>query len=718
MAGERLAQQTIFITSSALLDGDWVEIWLDGGYRRFTALLGSGTTVPAGTVQTFQISTDSNANRPDQQRFTAESFIYALRQWIIARGVTTLYNVEPVIGTGFLAGETVGCVIQVLVYDPFYDFPFPLGSAGGARGISWFVSLTNTIRPVQVAVQQTPAGNFGGASGTITLTASNGTDGVYAYTWADGGPPVAARTGLAAGSYTCVVRDTSGASASVTVVIVEEDRIEVVVVYSGNSVQLVVTGGVGPYAYAWGDGPTTPARVNLPVGTYACTVTDAAGATAQVSFALAPYRFYWSRNAIALALDAGPAYRLNPATKPNLSFLCEVWVEPDYRSGVFVQVGATNEQPADRQGRTTFEVQALLDAYVSEHLPELNQRTISRADSLFKRFYLQYTERFGEPAVTSAAFSTQAQHYVVHGGLDFFEAAAGTWFDSYQGAARPFLTWEPNDKKCLPAQPQYLYFMVDSFDLPAFKQWVRLRYADGSAQEYVHGERSSCLRYEVYCLPAGFAQLGLGAGPARFFDLDLDDAEAPGKLKARSAKVVAWEIYVTDAANVPVSEVRRYVLDTAYVPAGQQRFFLYANSLGGVSTFAALGQAKRTLDLKQEVADRAQPAGYDPLLGDAQVQDKSGQPVLAVSSGQLRRDQLIAAQDLALSRRVVLQRGDRYWPGVLKPKAFPVDDETETLAALEFEFLLPRQRQFSPRLPVTPAGLVIAPVSGGEGAQP
>ena len=696
MAGERLAQQRITVSVSdgglgPLRNGQYIDIWLAGYYRRFTA-----KTSPNGPGD-FTVFTGSYTGSYGAQNYTVQDLKREVLELITAENLP--YNVTVFTETLFGSTFDRGVTIEAQEFSVALDFEVPRIATGGSEyGLSYYAPL-RTIRPVRVDVQKTPAGNFGGTNGTITLTPSNGTDGVYSYTWADGSPPVAARTGLRAGPYVCVVRDTSGASTTVTVEIKEVDRLDVLVVYEGNVTRLEVSGGQAPYTFAWADGPTTDSRLNLPTGHYECLVTDAVGATNLVEFDLVPYRFYWSRNTIPLALDAGPAYRADPTLKPNLSFLCEVWVEPVYGSGQFVQVGTTQEQPADRNGRTTFEVQALLDAYVGEHLPSLNQRFISRADSLFRRFYLKYTQRFGSPAVTSASSSTQAQHYVVHGGLDFFEAAANTWFTGYQANAKPFLTWEPNDKKCLPAQPEYLYFMVDSFDLPTFRQWLKVTYSDGSTQETLVEERQGVERYEVYCLPAGFQQLGLTTG------------------RGASVAVHSWEVWVTDAANVPVTQVRRYFYDARYVPANQQRFFLYSTSLGGVSTFAAVGQAKRTLDVKQEVSDRPQNAGYDPLLGDVQVQDKSGQPIVAVSSGPLNREQLVAAQDLALSRRVVMQSGGQYWPGVLKPKAFPVDDQAERLPTLEFEFLLPKQRQFSPRLPVVPANLVV-PISGGGGAQP
>ena len=101
-------------------------------------------------------------------------------------------------------------------------------------------------------------------------------------------------------------------------------------------------------------------------------VTDARGATQQVSVTIDLYRYYWSKNPVTLTLDAGQAYRDDPSTKPNLSFLCEVWAAEVYRSNHFVRLGGTQEQPADAQGRTVFDAQALLDGFLQEHLPALN----------------------------------------------------------------------------------------------------------------------------------------------------------------------------------------------------------------------------------------------------------------------------------------------------------------------------------------------------------
>ena len=699
MAGERLARQTIYLTQAALLDADWVEVWLGGAYRRFTAALGSGTAVPVGTPNVFTVYTTTNAGVNDVQRLTVESFMAVVQEWLRANGLASAYTLERVMGFGLAAAELAGCALQATAYDAAYDFVLPRGNAGGLRGISWLSGLTNTIRPVRVAVSTTPSGAFGTATGTATLVASNGTAGTYTYVWDDAGAPlVAARTGLAAATYRCTVTDGSGASTVALAVVGSDTRLDVRIERTDNNVTLVPSGGVAPYTFAWTDGPTTATRLALGVSTYTCTVTDARGTSQVVQVTVDPYRFYWSKNPVTLRLDAGAAYRLDPTTKPNLSFVCEVWVEEEYRSGVFAQVGATQEQPADAGGRTVFDAQALLDAYLTPHLPEVNQVVASRADSLFRRFYFKYAEKYGTPAV-AAALSSQATHYVVFGGLDFYEAAASTWFTTYQAGAKPFLTWEPSNKEVLADQPEYLYFMPDDFALASFALRVLVTYADGTTGQLTGSTVTSAHRFEVYCLPVGYAQLGLASNGGQL---------APA--------VASWEVWVSDPAGVAQTERRRYVLHTDYV--ARPRYFLYTTSLGGVGTLACTGMGKTALDVKADEASRPLGVGYDPRLGDTIVVDRSGVPTLSVTSGRLRRAELVALQDFLLSPRVTLQAGGVYWPGRVKPKAVPVADETGELPQLEFDFLLPKQRLFTPRLPVAPAGGTLAPVHGGEGAQP
>ena len=614
------------------------------------------------------------------------NLVATIKQDLARRGMASFYILSDPrdIGRDLSTNwPRVEFTIEATAYDqPDLDFFTPYTGPD----VGFVAVRTTAIRPVKVLSFVRPALVYGTATGYIRLTAFEGTTGNYTYTWLDIGPALAERDNLLAGFYTCTVADASGASTTVTLEVKSDARLDVVVNQTDTTITLTPSGGVPPYAYAWDDGPTTAQRDGLTLGgTYSCLVSDAHGATRRVTVTLETYRYYWSQNPAWFALDAGDAYRFDPSTKPNLSFVAEVWVEPDYLSGVFVQVGPQLEQPADAGGRTSFEVSALLDANLTEHLPALAApAAIERADPLFRRFYLKTAQKYGTPPMAEP-LSAARQHYVVLGGLSQEEAAAGAWF-AYQAAALPFLTWEPDNQPVLPTQPVYLYYQHLAIG-PTFQLWRRVVGADGARNTaQLLGTATAVRRLEVYCL-----RVAEGLPP-----------DAAG-----------FEVWVSDEAGTLLSTVRHYQLDRTYYP--KPRFFLYTNSLGGVNVLATTGDAKRTLDVKSEEAPRAQ---FDPLLGDTVIFDRTGAPGLSVASGKRLRQQVVADQDFLLSARVTLLSGGLYWPGRIKPATFTVRDEAEGLASLAFDYLLPQQRRFSPRLPVVVAGVPVAPIAGGEGAQP
>jgi predicted heme/steroid binding protein len=131
---------------------------------------------------------------------------------------------------------------------------------------------------------------FGGNNGSINLSVSGGS-GSYTYAWADG-PTTEDRTGLTAGTYTVTVTDTdTSIKAYLTVVISEVPELTAShtktnsTAYNADdgTINVAVNGGVGPYAYAWSDGPTTQNRSGLAPGIYGVTITDTSGQIVLIS---------------------------------------------------------------------------------------------------------------------------------------------------------------------------------------------------------------------------------------------------------------------------------------------------------------------------------------------------------------------------------------------------------------------------------------------------
>jgi hypothetical protein len=126
----------------------------------------------------------------------------------------------------------------------------------------------------------------GATNGSIDLTVAGGTP-PYGYSWTNGAT-TQDLTGLAAGTYTVTVTDAHGCQAFKSVTILapgapslSETHVNVSCNGGSNgSVDLTVTGGTGPFTYAWSNGATTQDLSGLTANTYNVTVTDANSCTA------------------------------------------------------------------------------------------------------------------------------------------------------------------------------------------------------------------------------------------------------------------------------------------------------------------------------------------------------------------------------------------------------------------------------------------------------
>jgi hypothetical protein len=532
------------------------------------------------------------------------------------------------------------------------------------------IDLTDpNFPPVAVVGTRTHVLCYGSSTGAISLAVSGGNGGPYTYAWADG-PTTQNRAGLAAGNYSVTVTDSVGNAATQGFVINGSPEIVVEATITENDVTLAINGGTGVYTYLWSDGATNRDRTDLEPGIYQVVITDTNACTKEVSVNISRFQFYFSRNPVTLSLQA-----LVPETKANLSFVCEIWIELAYKSEVFTKV-VTFEQPADSNGSTVFDAQAVLDAYLNPFLPEGKETVVSRADSIFKRFYFRYTEKYGTPPAL-ATFTQVDTNYLVLGGLSFEEYAAGTFFSSYLATQKPFFTWEPDGKEVFAEQPEYLHFLPNSFTLTSFKCVVKVLYSDGTDGVHVFHTQTGVLRFEVYCIPAGHDQL---------------------ELTQYSFKTITgWQLWVADPDDTIISEVRTYALRTDY--QAYRRYFLYLNSLGCYNTLATTGRAKRTLDPDSQQIERILPANYAISDGAITILSKVGKPALQLSTGYgLSREHLLALQDFLISESVVLVENGRYLPGPVKDKTQAVLQEGDTLDYLDFEFELPKMYHYTPRL--------------------
>jgi hypothetical protein len=128
---------------------------------------------------------------------------------------------------------------------------------------------------------------FGGSNGTATATPSGGIT-PYTYSWSTlPAQTSATATGLSAGTYSVVVVDANGCTASADVTVTQPDSIALNAIVdhvlcngaSTGSIEIAPTGGIAPYSIIWSNGSTNDIINGLAVGSYTATVTDANNCT-------------------------------------------------------------------------------------------------------------------------------------------------------------------------------------------------------------------------------------------------------------------------------------------------------------------------------------------------------------------------------------------------------------------------------------------------------
>ncbi len=150
--------------------------------------------------------------------------------------------------------------------------------------------------PLQlVSITSTQPNCNGYCNGTASVMVSGGTL-PYTYQWSGGNPfggttsTQATTSGICNGILTVTVTDAMGCTISATTAVIEPPILSLVpsstpekCAGSHNGTATVIpSGGTPPYQYQWSantGGQTSQTALNLPAGTYTCTVTDSKGCT-------------------------------------------------------------------------------------------------------------------------------------------------------------------------------------------------------------------------------------------------------------------------------------------------------------------------------------------------------------------------------------------------------------------------------------------------------
>ncbi len=163
-----------------------------------------------------------------------------------------------------------------------------------SKGCQAFGNITigEPTSGVSVTAQQSVISCFGEDQSQATATPAGGS-GNYTYLWTPTGQTGQTAANLAPGSYSVVITDMSGCTASASVALVQWEPINISVSFSpptcngladGEMAANIVTGGNGVYSYSWNNGQTSDYIDGLTGGqAYSITVTDSQGCTGTAS---------------------------------------------------------------------------------------------------------------------------------------------------------------------------------------------------------------------------------------------------------------------------------------------------------------------------------------------------------------------------------------------------------------------------------------------------
>lgn len=161
-----------------------------------------------------------------------------------------------------------------------------------ARGDTVSVQAT-IMQPTAISIAGTTnnATCAGSLTGAIDVTVTGGKGG-YTFGW-NNGATTEDLAALKAGSYLLTVKDSTGCSAQKVFTIANATTLSLSVTsvmptctQANGSIDLTITGGVGPYTYTWSTGNNTEDLSNVGVGLYKVSVTDSQGCTAELSYNL------------------------------------------------------------------------------------------------------------------------------------------------------------------------------------------------------------------------------------------------------------------------------------------------------------------------------------------------------------------------------------------------------------------------------------------------
>ncbi len=423
-------------------------------------------------------------------------------------------------------------------------------------------------------------------------------------------------------------------------------------------IELTVSGTLAPFSFSK-DGGATYQLGNifngLAAGTYTIVVKDSNNilraqnvtiAAGQVIFDKA----WFSRNPVTFGLSASPGWD----ALTNYRLYDDVRIEQVADSGVYVTTNLKAEQTPDVSGSAVFQVREAFRGLLVANPPSLNASTIDRLTDRIKLFK-HFTGDLQDDEVTPATLTDSLPHLVLLGGISKFYWPTINFFTSYLPTNKKFMSWAPVEKEVDRAQEDYLNYFIFTVGVTSLKLRLKVYFDDATNTTSTVITRTGVNYGQLYQIPTGPVNSGaLLVNPAK--------------------NAIKYELWLTDQADVIISEVRTYIISEVSAP--NKRFFMFLNSLGSFEVLCFSGKNEYSSEVSKNTSIKYLPYNYAALDGEKQVNNSALQNSTQISTGFFTgrygaawRDYM---RDFLLSRQVYdVTNGDRK-PVIIQGGSYPM----------------------------------------------
>jgi hypothetical protein len=352
-----------------------------------------------------------------------------------------------------------------------------------------------------------------------------------------------------------------------------------------------------------------------------------------------------------------------------LRYFLDVMVPEEYLSATYKKLLSleASERPAKVIGGVTlldgayFWVDDSLNRFLQFNRPGFRQASITECPLTTAPF--QLVER-RQPENTEV---TKPVEYALKAGLSFeeFPYYGENFFDTYLDSSLRFLTWQPNEKLVDAGQQEYLYFLVNFTPLPTvLRLWAQVTFTDGTSTIIDRMEKNTIRPYQVYRMPAGHKELGLGL---------LDKP------------VKKWSVFLTNQDNERVSELRTYYLDPKY--RRNVHYFLFNNSLGGFDTVRFTGSWTESLATTRELIEKYLREDYQVADRETDTNAIEGEDSITVFTGWLRPKYRDYLRELFLASELYRIRSSDFLSVRLDGKEWLARNPDDPLSGAKLKFV-------------------------------